>query len=74
MKNYYNKELLARLIGNFISEGLDITPLMGKPLSYFDFDKLEKALELKEQDEEKYSLLNQFRKDGKQIKKLTKRQ
>lgn len=41
-------QLLARLIELSVQLGEDISPLIGKPLSYFDWDKVSANVEKKE--------------------------
>jgi len=40
MKTKEKLQILARLIEFSVQLGEDITPIIGKPLSYFDWDKV----------------------------------
>jgi hypothetical protein len=44
MKTIEKQMLLAKLIELLAIQGKEIYPLMGKPLSYFDFDKVKEAI------------------------------
>ena len=39
------KQLIASVIEKLVLHGYDITPFTGKPLSYFDYEKVKKLLE-----------------------------
>ena len=39
------KQLLAEVIEKLVLNGYDFTHLIGKPLSYFDYEKVKKILE-----------------------------
>ena len=49
MKTQEKKQLIAEVIKEFVINGHDITPFIGKPLSYFDYEKVKKFL-----DEDKF--------------------
>jgi hypothetical protein len=38
------KELLRTMIELMVHTGYDIAPYMGKPLSYYDYDKVKKSI------------------------------
>jgi hypothetical protein len=40
--------LLARLIELYAIQGKEFYPLIGKPLSYFDYDKIKQVIEEEE--------------------------
>lgn len=44
------KQMLVHFIEMQVALGYDITPFIGKPLSYFDFDKLAAAIITKEEE------------------------
>ena len=50
MKTAEKKQLIAQVIEIFVLDGVDITPFIGKTLSYFDYEKVKKFL-----DEEKFN-------------------
>ena len=50
MKTIEKKQLIAEVIEILVLDGIDITPFIGKPLSYFDYEKVKKFL-----DEEKFN-------------------
>ena len=39
------RKLLVELIENWVERGLDISPLVGKPLSYFDWTTIRQSVE-----------------------------
>ena len=39
------KQLIASVIEKLVLHGYDITPFIGKPLSYFNYEKVKKLLE-----------------------------
>lgn len=45
MKTKEKKELIAKVIEKLVLNGYDITPFIGRPISYFDGDKVKKLLE-----------------------------
>ena len=45
MKTTEKKQLIAKVIEKLVLNGYDITPFIGKPLSYFDGEKVKKLLE-----------------------------
>ena len=45
MKTQVKKQLIAKVIEKLVLNGYDITPFIGKPLSYFDEEKVKKLLE-----------------------------
>ena len=45
MKTTEKKQLIANVIEKLVLNGYDITPFIGKPLSYFDGEKVKKILE-----------------------------
>lgn len=45
MKTKEKKELIAKMIEKFVLNGYDITPFIGKPISYFDGEKVKKLIE-----------------------------
>ena len=45
MKTKEKKQLIANVIEKLVLNGYDITPFIGKPLSYFDGEKVKKLLE-----------------------------
>ena len=45
MKTTEKKQLIAKVIEKLILNGYDITPFIGKTLSYFDGEKVKKLLE-----------------------------
>ena len=49
MKTTEKKQLIANVIEKLVLNGYDITPFIGKPLSYFDYEKVKKLL-----DEDKF--------------------
>ena len=44
-ENNRKKQLIANVIEKLVLNGYDITPFIGKPLSYFDGEKVKKLLE-----------------------------
>ena len=49
MKTQEKKQLIAKVIEKLVLNGWDITEFIGKPLSYFDYEKVKKLL-----DEDKF--------------------
>ena len=49
MKTAEKKQLIANVIEKLVLNGYDITPFIGKPLNYFDYEKVKKLL-----DEDKF--------------------
>ena len=49
MKTTEKKQLIAKVIEKLVLNGYDISPFIGKPLSYFDYEKVKKIL-----DEDKF--------------------
>ena len=49
MKTQEKKQLIAKVIEKLVLNGYDITPFIGKPISYFDGEKVKKLL-----DEDKF--------------------
>ena len=49
MKTAEKKQLIANVIEKLVLNGYDITPSIGKPLNYFDYEKVKKLL-----DEDKF--------------------
>ena len=49
MKTKEKKQLIANVIEKLVLNGYDITPFIGKPLSYFNYEKVKKLL-----DEDKF--------------------
>ena len=49
MKTTEKKQLIANVIEKLVLNGYDITPFIGRPLSYFDYEKVKKLL-----DEDKF--------------------
>ena len=49
MKTTEKKQLIANVIEKLVLNGYDITPFIGKPLNYFDYEKVKKLL-----DEDKF--------------------
>lgn len=47
MKPTEKKQLIAKLIEKHVENGYDITSFVGKPLSYFDEEKIKVVLENK---------------------------
>lgn len=47
MKPRDKKQLVAQLIEKYVQNGYDITTFIGKPLSYFDEEKMKVVLENK---------------------------
>ena len=47
MKSTEKKQLIAQLIEKYVQNGYDIKIFIGKPLSYFDEEKIEALLENK---------------------------
>lgn len=47
MKATEKKQLIAQLIEKYVQNGNDITIFVGKPLSYFDEEKIKTLLENK---------------------------
>ena len=47
MKATEKKQLIAQLIEKYVQNGYDITEFIGKPLSYFDEEKIKVLLENK---------------------------
>ena len=45
MKATEKKQLIAKVIEKLVLNGYDITPFIGKPLSYYNFEKVKKLLE-----------------------------
>ena len=45
MKTKEKKELIAKVIEKLVINGYDITPFIGKPLSYFNYEKVKILLE-----------------------------
>ena len=45
MKTQEKKQLIANVIEKLVLNGYDIKPFIGKPLSYFDGEKVKKLLE-----------------------------
>ena len=45
MKATEKKQLIAKVIEKLVLNGYDITLFIGKPLSYFDYEKVKKLLE-----------------------------
>ena len=45
MKTTEKKQLIASVIEKLVLNGCDITPFIGKPLSYFNYEKVKKLLE-----------------------------
>ena len=45
MKTTEKKQLIASVIEKLVLHGYDITPFIGKPLSYFNYEKVKKLLE-----------------------------
>ena len=45
MKTTEKKQLIAEVIKIYVLHGVDITPFIGKPLSYFDYEKVKKLLD-----------------------------
>ena len=45
MKTQKKKQLIANMIEKLVLNKYDITPFIGKPLSYFDGEKVKKLLE-----------------------------
>ena len=45
MKTQEKKQLIANVIEKLVLNGYDITPFIGKPLNYFDGEKVKKLLE-----------------------------
>ena len=45
MKTQEKKQRIANVIEKLVLNGYDITPFIGKPLSYFDGEKVKKLLE-----------------------------
>ena len=45
MKTTEKKQLIAKVIEKLVLKGYDITPFIGKPLSYFDYEKVKKLLD-----------------------------
>ena len=39
------KQLIASVIEKLVLHGYDITPFIGKPLNYFNYEKVKKLLE-----------------------------
>lgn len=50
MKSKDKRNLLARYIEYLVRDGIDISDLLCRPLSYFDYDKLKIAVAEKEQE------------------------
>ena len=40
MKRAEKKQLIAKLIEKYVANGMDITEFIGKPLNYFDEEKI----------------------------------
>ena len=49
MKTAEKKQLIKEVIEKLVLNGYDITPFIGKPLNYFDYEKVKKLL-----DEDKF--------------------
>ena len=47
MKTQEKKQLIAQLIEKYVQSGYDITEFIGRPLSYFDEEKIKVLLENK---------------------------
>ena len=47
MKPTEKKQLVAKLIEKYVQNGYDISNFVGKPLSYFDDEKIKNVLENK---------------------------
>ena len=45
MKATEKKQLIANVIEKLVLNGYDITPFIGKPLSYYNYEKVKKLLE-----------------------------
>lgn len=55
MKTLEKKLLIAKFFELLIFSGYDITFYIGKPLSYYDYDKLEKRVkELEQEQQDQY--------------------
>lgn len=52
MKTFEKKEILRQFFELLIFNGYDITDYIGKPLSWYDFDKVLKRIETLEQEQE----------------------
>ena len=48
MKTIEKQILLAKLIELYVLQGKDITSLMGKSLSFFDYDKIKEVIKKEE--------------------------
>ena len=45
MKTQEKKQLIAKANEKLVLNGYDITPFIGKPISYFNYEKVKKLLE-----------------------------
>ena len=53
MKTTTKKQLLVKLIEHYVQNGISIYEIVGKPLSYFDFEKIEKIINEIDKNENK---------------------
>lgn len=50
--NYKAKrKLLAKLIELYVARGIEIDDLMGRPLSFFDFEMVQESIKIYENDD-----------------------